>query len=316
MAKFCTQCGKEIKGNEKFCVNCGAPIKKEELKDTVKPQVPVPDKEEPKEIKLSATVPSNPTSIKKEINNTSQSKKLWITGIVVLLILVIGLVLHQQSEISLLKEKQALQNNDTQKQTTSNNQSPAVNVQPTQPNPVPTNISPISPKKQGLPLCKLTGTNGSSIEVLDVPSYDRGDTVETINQNETFYAHTLVANYKGERWYRVVLNNDNEGYIIESLVTVTKQPEGLYRPSRWTSGNAIINFNDTNVRSGPGTDNSIVAVLNNGNQCNVLTRVLISGNTWYKIRFNGTTGYVSGSFLDVKPETWSSVPVERRENIS
>lgn len=209
----------------------------------------------------------------------------------------------------MLKEKQALQNNDAQKQTTNNNQSSAVNVQPTQPNPAPTNISP---KKQGLPLCKLTGTNGSSIEVLDVPSYDRGDTVETINQNETFYAHTLVANYKGERWYRVVLNNDNEGYIRESLVTVTKQPEGSYRPSRWTSGNAIINFNDTNVRSGPGTDNSIVAVLNNGNQCNVLTRVLISGNTWYKIRFNGTTGYVSGSFLDVKPETWGSVPVERR----
>lgn len=84
------------------------------------------------------------------------------------------------------------------------------------------------------------------------------------------------------------------------------QPSNPTEPNAPSSGSlktgsaTVINApSGVNVRSGPGTENSAVASLVNGNSVTILES---TGNGWYKIQFAGnggvsTTGYVKGEFL-------------------
>lgn len=49
-----------------------------------------------------------------------------------------------------------------------------------------------------------------------------------------------------------------------------------------------------NIRSGPGTDNSIISTVRSGSTVVVLEK---STDAWYKISYNGTVGYVSSQYL-------------------
>lgn len=66
---------------------------------------------------------------------------------------------------------------------------------------------------------------------------------------------------------------------------------------------ATVTATALNVRSGPGTGNSIVGQISNGTAVTVLGETVGSdGQTWYQIRFTGSsgasmTGYVSGTYL-------------------
>ena len=53
----------------------------------------------------------------------------------------------------------------------------------------------------GLYWCDLQDDAGDSVNVLDVPSFERGDIVGTLVQHERYYEHTYVKNYKGELWW-------------------------------------------------------------------------------------------------------------------
>lgn len=185
--------------------------------------------------------------------------------------------------------------------------------------PTTASIPPASNKgtpAEGLYQCNLGAAAGNSIDILDVPSFERGDKVGTLVQGEKFFEHTYVTNYKGELWCRILLDSSKkyaEGYVPASMIAKKQGPntdESI--PVRWRNGNGIINFDDTKLRSEPNSDSTILAVMKTDDQCSVLARVLIGDNTWYKVSKNGNIGYVSGTFIDVKPDAWGNLPVEKQ----
>lgn len=62
-------------------------------------------------------------------------------------------------------------------------------------------------------------------------------------------------------------------------------------------GTGEVTANKLNVRSGPSTSYSIVGMLNNDENVEILSR----DNNWYKISSNNLTGYVSASYISLKP---------------
>lgn len=171
---------------------------------------------------------------------------------------------------------------------------------------------------EGLFWCDLQESAGDSVTVMDVPSFERGDVVTILKQHVRFYEHTYVTNYKGELWCRIFVgpigtNNISEGYIPAYMVQRQQCPDGNERgPVRWGSGNGAVNFDGTKLRKAPNSESDILEVMKTDDQCFVLARVLVGDNTWYRVMRNRTIGYINGTFLDVKPDVWGHLPVERR----
>ncbi len=69
---------------------------------------------------------------------------------------------------------------------------------------------------------------------------------------------------------------------------------------------AVIRGTNINVRSGAGTNTSIVTSLGNNTQVSILGQTTGSdGNTWYQISFSGGTGYVRSDFVQSQ-QTYST----------
>lgn len=130
------------------------------------------------------------------------------------------------------------------------------------------------------------GTEYSRIGVLNYPESLR------ITGQETGSDHMV--------WYQVtVVSDGRSGYVRSDLVTlVEKEPSqaGLY---------GTVNANSVNVRSAPGTWNSRVTVVQQGQSVKILASENDSdGDKWYKVSFtmNGTDyeGYIFYSVITVE----------------
>lgn len=88
------------------------------------------------------------------------------------------------------------------------------------------------------------------------------------------------------KWYQVSYNGKT-GYINRNMVTVD---ELEYSATATVTG-------DVNVRSGPGSSYTKLGVAKTGDK---LTVIGITGTNWYKISYNGKTGYVAGNYVSVK----------------
>ncbi|WP_028401780.1 3D domain-containing protein [Ectobacillus panaciterrae] len=74
-----------------------------------------------------------------------------------------------------------------------------------------------------------------------------------------------------------------------------------------SSGTYYVNTSSLNVRSGAGTNYGVIGKLSNGQAVSVASDL---GNGWYKISYNGQTGYVSKQYVSqsaVKAATEFSV---------
>ena len=70
-----------------------------------------------------------------------------------------------------------------------------------------------------------------------------------------------------------------------------------------TPGNAKITASALNVRSAPGTGNSVITKLYEGS----VVKVIGINNGWFKISFNGTSGYVHPDYVQIVASASSSV---------
>ncbi len=59
-------------------------------------------------------------------------------------------------------------------------------------------------------------------------------------------------------------------------------------------GGIVTNCNSLNVRSGPGTEHPIIGGLSAGCAISIISEE----NGWWKIKYNGSFGYVSGKYID------------------
>lgn len=67
-------------------------------------------------------------------------------------------------------------------------------------------------------------------------------------------------------------------------------------------GGAQVETDVLNVRSGPGTENSVVTKLSKG----TVAKIIGINNAWFKIQYNGKTGYIAPEYVSVVPYSGGS----------
>ncbi|MBQ9505343.1 MAG: SH3 domain-containing protein [Lachnospiraceae bacterium] len=112
---------------------------------------------------------------------------------------------------------------------------------------------------------------------------------------------TFVRIAEEGEWSKVKYK-DGEAYIKSEFLTTANTDTGAEGGATATDngggeaagGGGKITVNDTgvNVRSGPGTDSDTIGKAENGKEYELLGEE----NGWYKINFNGSTGYIRNDF--------------------
>ena len=69
----------------------------------------------------------------------------------------------------------------------------------------------------------------------------------------------------------------------------------IIEESQMAASGKVINANSLNVRKGPSISFDIIGKLSGGDK----VKVIGESNGWYKIEYNGTYGYVSGSYIEL-----------------
>jgi uncharacterized protein YgiM (DUF1202 family) len=94
-------------------------------------------------------------------------------------------------------------------------------------------------------------------------------------------------------WYKIVYSGTT-GYMSSTYITLASEaasePElEEMNTSGYVSGNYV------RLRTGPSTNYSIISTLNYGTSVQVLGKT----NGWYKISYNGSTGYMCGDYITI-----------------
>ena len=90
-------------------------------------------------------------------------------------------------------------------------------------------------------------------------------------------------------WFKVAYNGE-VGYM--SADYVESQPI-----MNIECGGAKITTSVLNMRSGPGTENSIVTKLYEGS----VAKIIGINNAWFKVQYGGATGYISPDYVSIVP---------------
>ena len=140
-----------------------------------------------------------------------------------------------------------------------------------------------------------TTTATVNADVLNVRSGKGTDTsiVGTIRNGET----VTVLDNSDAGWVKIKTASGLEGYVAREYLTgaeTPSEPTTPETPSETTT--ATVNADVLNVRSGKGTDTSIVGTIRNGETVTVLDN---SDATWVKIKTSsGLEGYVHRDYLN------------------
>lgn len=115
-------------------------------------------------------------------------------------------------------------------------------------------------------------------------------------------------------WYKVYSESFGYGYASKSYITIVSSGDsngnnnsgsnnggsqdsnqGSTTPEATQTGQVINVTTKLNIRSGAGTNYGIVGTVGG----NATVNILEQQGSWYKISYNGTVGYVSGSYIKV-----------------
>lgn len=114
-------------------------------------------------------------------------------------------------------------------------------------------------------------------------------------------------------WYKIYSEYFGYGYVSKSYITIVSSgsndsgnsgdnnegsttPETPSTPSTNAQTGQVINVTSKlNIRSGAGTNYGIVGTLG----ANTTVNILGQDGSWYKVSYNGVTGYVSSSYIKV-----------------
>ena len=95
---------------------------------------------------------------------------------------------------------------------------------------------------------------------------------------------------KGGSWHKVKYNGQ-VGYVSAEYIILEGEGGGGSTPSVSTGK---VNATSLNLRSSPSTSASILTRIPNG----ATVEILETTSGWYKVRYNGTTGYVSADYIN------------------
>ena len=90
-------------------------------------------------------------------------------------------------------------------------------------------------------------------------------------------------------WFKVTVNGQT-GYVSGDFVTTGGKTGATVQQG---TGTYTVNVSSLNVRTGPSTSHTVLGSVNKGKTVQVVGEV----QDWFKINFNGGTGYVSKDFV-------------------
>ncbi|WP_082233734.1 N-acetylmuramoyl-L-alanine amidase [Halobacillus massiliensis] len=105
---------------------------------------------------------------------------------------------------------------------------------------------------------------------------------------------------KKSGWYEIKLSGSKTGWVAGWLVT-TGSESSASTPKR-SSTKISLEYNATNIRSGPSTGYKIVGRANKGEEFNVIAK----DGQWFKVSYNNKSAYVAGWIVK---ETSDAAPV-------
>ncbi|MBR4941129.1 MAG: SH3 domain-containing protein [Clostridia bacterium] len=104
---------------------------------------------------------------------------------------------------------------------------------------------------------------------------------------------------KTEGWYKVAYNEDSAyisaDYFRPDSESSSDSSSSSGSSSAAVSGTGTVKYDIVNLRSGPGTTYTIVAVLVKDKTLTVTAEV----NGWYRVDYNGTEAYISKDLVDL-----------------
>ena len=125
--------------------------------------------------------------------------------------------------------------------------------------------------------------------------------VATLSLNSVITVIGEEKDGNGATWYKIRYNG-GEGYMLSDYVTIDGSSESGNpgeEPS-YQEKSAKVNASSVNVRSGAGTNNSVVATLSLNSVVTVIGEEKDSnGATWYKVKYNGGEGYIHSDYVTI-----------------
>lgn len=125
--------------------------------------------------------------------------------------------------------------------------------------------------------------------------------VATLSLNSVITVIGEEKDSNGATWYKIRYNG-GEGYMLSDYVTIDGSSESGNpgeEPS-YQEKSAKVNASSVNVRSGAGTNNSVVATLSLNSVVTVIGEEKDSnGATWYKVKYNGGEGYIHSDYVTI-----------------
>lgn len=97
--------------------------------------------------------------------------------------------------------------------------------------------------------------------------------------------YTILDTADGGKWYKIDFGGKT-GYINRNMVSVIEMD--------YSATASVIS--DVNIRSGPGSSYDKMGVAKAGDSLTVIG----TSNGWYKISYDGKTGYVAGNFVTIR----------------
>ena len=97
-------------------------------------------------------------------------------------------------------------------------------------------------------------------------------------------------------WYKVSYSGKT-GYVRSDYMTISVPKATTTSSSATYTG--VINGDEVRMRKGAGTSYAILGAYNNG------TKMTVTGSKdgWYKVSYNGKSGYVCGEYMRITPKT-------------
>ncbi|MGL5329500.1 MAG: SH3 domain-containing protein [Peptostreptococcaceae bacterium] len=156
-------------------------------------------------------------------------------------------------------------------------------------------------------------SNGNDNNNTEKPESGKSGTVNTSSLNVRSGAGTnysiIDKVYKGDKvdiltssnsWYKVKLSNGKTGWCSSQYITIGSSSDNnndnnnTEKPESGKSG--VVNTSSLNVRSGAGTNYSIIDKVHKGDKVDILA----SSNSWYKVKLsNGKIGWCSSTYITI-----------------
>ncbi len=132
----------------------------------------------------------------------------------------------------------------------------------------------------------------------------------TIAKGKTFTITGKAKDKSGVYWYRFKFNSKT-GYVSSKYITTKKitstTSSSISETKVSLKGTVSLSSGSLNVRSGPSTSYSVIGTLKKGSTFNITAKAKNkSGKYWYKLTYNGKTGYVSSSYVTTTSTSSSS----------